>query len=238
MVCPHDAQQGDLNPIQRQKPFVSSSPPAVKSVSRQGEFLTYTTLLMFCYRRLPAFLHSPAAAACLLLASLAGCATPEQMVEDRRHSISTAPITHVVLIQLKDPTRAAELVEDCNRLVPGIQSVKDYSCGIPFPSGRANVVENYSVGFLVTFQDEEGYKAYTDDPAHLALVEKWRNAWKEVRIFDFLDAPPGAAPALQPVQPAPAATPGTAPATNRESTVPAKPIPSAKPETPASTPTR
>jgi hypothetical protein len=100
------------------------------------------------------------------------------------------------------------------------------------------VVENYSVGFLVTFQDEDGYKAYTDDPAHLALVEKWRNAWKEVRIFDFLDAPVGAAPALQPAQPAPATAPTTAPGTTKESPAPAKPIPSAKPEASAPPPAR
>lgn len=172
----------------------------------------------------------PCALALIALAALAGCATPEQRVEQRRVEIATAPITHIVLIQLKDPTRAAELIEDCDRSVPGIPAVKAYSCGLPFPSDRPNVVGDYSVGFSVSFENEEGYRAYTEDPAHLALVEKWKTAWKDVRIFDFLDSPQGALMALPPsaeAGAAPAKQPGTASAG-----APAT-APSSKPDGPA-----
>lgn len=162
------------------------------------------------------------ALACL---TLAGCSTPPNAVEERRVEISTPPIAHVVLITLKDPTRAAELVVDCNRLVPGIPSVLAYSCGLPLPSDRANVVGDYSVGFFVAFADEAGYREYTDHPSHLALVDKWRTAWKEVRIFDFVD---GMVPVPQvpSVETAPATEPGSAtpapPAGGAETVPPAK----------------
>lgn len=182
----------------------------------------------------------------LLLAT--ACATPQERVEERRTQIATPPITHIVLIQLKDPSRARELVEDCNRSLPGIPSVLAYACGEPLQSERPNVMKNYSVGFFVAFADEAGYKAYTEDPAQTALVEKWRTAWKDVRIFDFLEPanlgfettmPAGAAPApttAPATGSAPATTPSSAPATgpaNAPSSAPA----TAPATEPASSPT-
>lgn len=153
-----------------------------------------------------ACLSAVAAISAIACLPLAGCSSPPDAVETRRVEISTPPIAHVVLITLKDPTRAAELVEDCNRLVPGIPSVLAYSCGLPLPSDRANVVGDYSVGFFVAFADEAGYREYTDHPSHLALVDKWRTAWKEVRIFDFVDGMvPPAEP--KPTEPTPATEP-------------------------------
>ncbi|MBL9140356.1 MAG: Dabb family protein [Phycisphaerae bacterium] len=210
--------------------------------------------------RIHRVLASSALAAAALLAS--ACATPEERVEERRNQIATPPITHIVLIQLKDPSRARELVEDCNRSLPGIPAVLAYACGEPLASDRPNVMKNYSVGFFVSFRDEEGYKEYTEDPAQLALVEKWRTAWKDVRIFDFLEAtgapfvqPPAAAapaPATQPSpppQPATANPPAVVPPTSPPASTPTGPgtaqaqpaqtQPSAPPATPApSTPRR
>jgi len=151
-----------------------------------------------------ACLSAVAAISAIACLPLAGCSSPPDAVETRRVEISTPPIAHVVLITLKDPTRAAELVEDCNRLVPGIPSVLAYSCGLPLPSDRANVVGDYSVGFFVAFADEAGYREYTDHPSHLALVDKWRTAWKEVRIFDFVDG------MVPPAEPKPSEIPAEA----------------------------
>lgn len=175
------------------------------------------------------------AAACLSLAFLAGCAGGPQAAEPRQ--APTPPITHVVLIQLKDPTRTQELILDCDRTLPAISSVLTYSCGRPMASNRPNVVDDYSVGIYVGFKDEDGYRVYADDPGHLALVEKWRTAWKSIKIYDILDAasPAGMEQPVAPAaQPAPAAAPAAAPATP-----PAAPAASSSPGTaPAgSTPT-
>jgi hypothetical protein len=55
-------------------------------------------------------------------------------------------------------------------------------------TGRSNVIGDYDVGIYVGFVDAAGYRAYLDDPRHLDLVERWREGWKAVRIFDVISA--------------------------------------------------
>jgi hypothetical protein len=157
-----------------------------------------------------------------------GCAsTPEAESLARKDDLGTAPITHVVLVQLKDPTRIGELVADCDRALPGIPGVAAYSCGVPLDMGRSNVTKDYDVGIYVGFADASAYRGYLDDPRHLALVEEWRDGWKAVRIFDVLAGdpaavqavtasrtapPPAEVPAPKPAAPAPAAAPASTPA--------------------------
>jgi hypothetical protein len=127
-----------------------------------------------------------------IAALVAGCAsTPEAESLARKADLETPAITHVVLVQLKDPSRTAELVDDCDRALPGIESVRGYACGVPMETGRSNVIGDYDVGIYVGFVDAAGYRAYLDDPRHLDLVERWREGWKAVRIFDVIspDAP-------------------------------------------------
>jgi hypothetical protein len=93
--------------------------------------------------------------------------------------------------------------------------------------GRSNVSGDYDVGIYVGFADEAAYRAYLDDPRHLALVERWRDGWQSVRIFDVAQGasaprtvgpepvpaastPPAAASA--PAQATPTAAPSAAPA--------------------------
>lgn len=161
---------------------------------------------------MPTMLRAGAAAALAVLVA-AGCATtPEEASLKRRDAIATAPITHVVLIDLKDPTRTAELVADCDRTLPGIESVIAYSCGVPMVTDRANVLSDYDVGFSVGFRSEADYKAYLEDPSHQGIVARWREAWKSVKIYDIVS---GAAPAntvMLPPAPAKPAAAATAPA--------------------------
>ncbi len=161
-----------------------------------------------------------AASAWALLA--AGCAsTPEAESLARKDDLGTAPITHVVLVQLKDPTRIEELIVDCDRALPGIPGVAAYSCGVPLDMGRTNVAKDYDVGIYVGFADADAYRAYVDDPRHLALVEQWRDGWKAVRIFDVVAGDPASvqavtasrtAPPAAEAPAAPAPAPSTAPA--------------------------
>ena len=82
-----------------------------------------------------------------------GCAsTPEAQSLARKADLDTAPITHVVLVQLKDPTRTAELIADCDQVLPAIKGVSGYSCGVPLVTGRTNVTGDYDVGIYVGFR--------------------------------------------------------------------------------------
>ena len=175
------------------------------------------------------------AAAALAALLAAGCATtPEEASLKRRDAITTAPITHVVLIDLKDPTRAAELVADCDRTLPGIESVISYACGVPMVTDRANVLSDYDVGFSVGFRSEAEYKSYLEDPRHQGIVARWREAWKSVKIYDIVS---GAAPAnTVMLPPAPAkATAATAAAADQAPAASAPPANATKAPAPAPT---
>lgn len=171
-----------------------------------------------------------------MAALLAGCAaTPEQVSLSRKAKLDTAPITHVVLIQLKDPTRAAELVADCDRALPALESVASYSCGVPLATDRTTVLRDYDVGIYVGFRNGADYRAYVDDPRHLALVERWRDGWKAVRIWDIAEGTTGA------VAGDPLPTPAPAPEEKKpaEPESPAAPAPTAKPaDAPATAPAK
>jgi hypothetical protein len=182
---------------------------------------------------------------------LAACtAAPEAIALERKADLGTAPITHLVLIQLKDPSRVQELVADCDRALPSIEAVAAYSCGVPLVSKRVTVLNDYDVGIYVGFRTNAEYRAYLEDPRHTALVERWRDGWKAVRIFDLVDGTEGkpagdeSAPVeaqARPEQAAAAAEPpaaaGSAPGTtesNGAAAAPkaAEPTPAAEPAAP------
>jgi hypothetical protein len=96
----------------------------------------------------------------------------------------------------------------------------------------------------VGFRNGADYRSYVDDPRHLALVERWRDGWKAVRIWDIAEGttgtvagdplpPPAAEPEQKSAEPTPPAPP-TAPAP----ATPAKPAdaPAAAPVAPAPAP--
>lgn len=173
-----------------------------------------------------------------------GCAsTPEAQSLARKADLDTAPITHVVLVQLKDPTRTAELIADCDQVLPAIKGVSGYSCGVPLVTGRTNVTGDYDVGIYVGFRTEAEYRAYVDEPRHMAMVDRWRDGWKAVRIFDVISGMPAASavpgtaavPATAAQTTAPAATPASATQANRPA-VPAAPAATSPAPAPGATP--
>jgi hypothetical protein len=182
-----------------------------------------------------------AVTAAAIAGAVAGCrSTPEEVALARRDRLGSPPITHAVLIRLKDPARTAELVRDCDASLPAIEGVDGYSCGVPLDMGRSNVSGDYDVGIYVGFADESAYRAYLDDPRHLSLVERWRDGWQSVRIFDVVQG--SSAPRLvgpEPATPAvavPAAAPAPAQATP-PAAQPAAPAPApAPPAAPAASP--
>jgi hypothetical protein len=96
----------------------------------------------------------------------------------------------VVLVTLKDPADAAELIADSDRLLATIPSVVAYACGTPPGTDRAGVDAPFSVGVYLGFETEEGLQAYLDHAAHTTLVEAWRPRIESMRIFDIADPTP------------------------------------------------
>jgi hypothetical protein len=125
-------------------------------------------------------------------------------------------------VQLKDPTRTAELIADCDQVLPAIKGVSGYSCGVPLVTGRTNVTGDYDVGIYVGFRTDADYRSYVDDPRHLAMVDRWRDGWKAVRIFDVVSGMPTAS-AVPGTAAVPAAAPAATPASATPATRPAVP---------------
>ena len=120
---------------------------------------------------------------CLLLLAglpMSGCGTPAP-----QHPIDAGGVSHIVLFTLAQPEDAEELEQDCARLLKPIESVRVYACGNHIDTGRPIVRGDYDVGLLVSFEDEQGYQAYLNDPDHLALVAKWKDRWTDILLYDF-----------------------------------------------------
>lgn len=101
----------------------------------------------------------------------------------------TAPgfINHVVLFTLHDPADTESLIADCHALLrlPGVTSG---AVGRHFDVGRPSAISDYDVGFFIAFDGTESYLGYIDHPDHVALVEKWKDRWASVRVYDIGDA--------------------------------------------------
>ncbi|MEM9065315.1 MAG: Dabb family protein [Planctomycetota bacterium] len=113
---------------------------------------------------------------------LAGCAT--SAVAPR-----PAAISHIVLIKLDDPSRADELVADCDRLLATIHSVVSYAAGKHVEAGRGTVLNDYDVAIYVGYGTMAGYAEYVEHPQHVELVQKWGPV-SQITVRDFLDPTP------------------------------------------------
>ena len=115
----------------------------------------------------------------VLATCLTGCST-------RHVPHDPGMINHVVLITLEDPSEAEALRADCDSMLSTIPSVTVYACGPHVETGRSKAVVNeYTLGLLVSFQDMAGYSAYLEHPGHLALLEKWKSKFSKLTIYDI-----------------------------------------------------
>lgn len=121
------------------------------------------------------------AAAVAMLAG--GCATPSAPSRP-------ALISHVVLIKLKNPAEAPELIADSDAKLAKIPGVVSYVSGPPLDTGRSNVDGQYDVGLYIGFDSTDAYKRYVDDPRHVEAITKWKPRWESIRIFDIVDDHP------------------------------------------------
>ena len=94
-------------------------------------------------------------------------------------------INHVVLFQLENPDDAAELQRDCLEYLEPIPEVSYYACGPHVDVGRTNIEDGYSLGLIVSFEDQAAYDAYLVAPGHVHLVEKWKPRFSELTIYDI-----------------------------------------------------
>lgn len=99
-------------------------------------------------------------------------------------------INHIVFIVLNDADQSQALIDDCDRLLPGIPGVVAYHCGQHGDFGRQNIDSHYDVGLAIGFDTPSAYEAYVAHDDHVALIEAWANRIQAIRIHDVVDDSP------------------------------------------------
>ncbi|HWB21129.1 MAG TPA: Dabb family protein [Phycisphaerales bacterium] len=122
----------------------------------------------------------------IVVALMHGCDTQRSArTQDAVKQFRTASIQHVVLISLKDPNDAGQMISESLPL-GSIPAVRSFACGKRVETGRgAPVSADYDVGYVFGFDDPAGYDAYVHDARHQALLSKWKPKIAGMRIFDF-----------------------------------------------------
>jgi len=113
-----------------------------------------------------------------VLLALAGCASPR--------GASAQRVEHVVLVKLREPGAAPELVAACQRELAGLASVSRCRVGRPLDIGRPEVAADWDVGLVIEFDSVADYQRYLADERHAALVTAWKPRWERITIQDVL----------------------------------------------------
>ncbi len=96
---------------------------------------------------------------------------------------------HHVFFYLKNPSSQ----EDLQALVEGLKklsaapTIKMFHIGKPAETDRPVIERNYSVSWLLLFDNPEDEAAYQVDPIHLHFVETCRHLWEKVVIYDSVN---------------------------------------------------
>ena len=98
---------------------------------------------------------------------------------------------HTVYFWLKDGTSEAsrlQLLEDCRTLLSQIPTVRKLYAGPPANTPREVVDNSYACGLTVLFDDVAGHDVYQDHPLHLDFIERNKEHWARVQVYDHLHA--------------------------------------------------
>ncbi len=98
-------------------------------------------------------------------------------------------LVHHVLFWLKNPENIAEksaFLEGLQTLKK-IESIRQISIGTPGPPDRPVIDRSYTFSLLLMFDDMAGHDVYQVHPLHKAFLEKHREDWSKVQIYDALE---------------------------------------------------
>jgi hypothetical protein len=94
---------------------------------------------------------------------------------------------HCVYFWLKPeltPAQRAEFRRGVETLA-GIKAVEKASIGVPAATEKRPVIDHsYDVALIIQCRDVAAQNAYQVDPIHLAFVEKFKDRWTRVQIYD------------------------------------------------------
>ena len=96
-------------------------------------------------------------------------------------------LVHTVIFWLKkDLTEDQKLIfiNEVNTLGE-ISSVENFHLGTPAPTPKRPVIEDsYDYAITVVLKDMEAHDHYQVDPIHLEFIDKCKDLWERVVIYD------------------------------------------------------
>ena len=105
-------------------------------------------------------------------------------------SNSSGQLTHCVFFTLKDgsPENRQSLLDDCNAYLRRPDGVVSLHAGLRVEDLTREVNDgDFDVSLVVVFDDRAAHDVYQDHPEHLAFIERNKETWKNVRVFDSVE---------------------------------------------------
>ena len=94
-------------------------------------------------------------------------------------------IAHNVFFTLDDPTGADHLVAECREYLTGHEGLAFFAAGA-LAEGYERPVNDrdFHVALHTIFESRAAHDAYQTAERHLTFIERNKDSWKTVRVFD------------------------------------------------------
>ncbi len=131
------------------------------------------------------------AAACLIVMCVA--AGPLLFDADAAHHEEAKEkeigFIHMVFFWINEDASGADvkqLMDDCKNLLGEIKTVKKVEVGKPAGTERDVVDNSYGVSLIVYFKDSAGHDHYQTAQKHLDFIERNKETWSKVQVYDMV----------------------------------------------------
>ena len=117
--------------------------------------------------------------------TLTGCCNCQKLASCKECQV----FSHNVYFTLNDPSdeKIAELINECHTYLKNHPGVMFFAAGQLSPEHDRPVnVRNFHVSLTVVFNSVETHELYQTAPDHLTFIERNKENWKQVRVFDSL----------------------------------------------------
>jgi hypothetical protein len=114
-------------------------------------------------------------------------------------------LAHAVYFTLKDRTDEAreQLVQGCKQLLAGHPGTVYFAAGVLAEEFDREVNDRgFDVALLIVFQNKEAHDTYQVSPRHNQFIERYKDLWQTVRVFDSYQTAMPDQPAQRPKRPA------------------------------------
>lgn len=112
-----------------------------------------------------------------------GSATSILSMGNKKNQIE-GKFVHMVFFFLKESASIEKFKKDTTAFMESIDLVKSYHVGEPAGTPREVVDNSYSVCLVATFDTKEDQDAYQEHAIHKKYVEKLKDQWHKVQIYD------------------------------------------------------